>query len=32
MTWCPGWNRYMRELPEEERKIVAKKYDMLKSK
>lgn len=31
-TWCPGWNRYMKNLSEKERKVIAKKYDMPKFK
>jgi len=31
-NWCPGWNRYMRSLPEKERGTIAEKYDMSKFK
>ncbi|MCG8635113.1 MAG: hypothetical protein MI863_14870 [Desulfobacterales bacterium] len=28
--WCPGWNGYMKSLPEEERQQLAKDYKMAK--
>lgn len=31
-AWCPGWNRYMKSLPEEERIKIADKYQMKKFK
>ena len=31
-NWCPGWNGYMKSLPENERVKLAKKYGMDKYK
>jgi hypothetical protein len=28
--WCPGWKRYMKSLPDDERIRLAEKYDMEK--
>ena len=28
--WCPGWNKYMKSLPGEERVKIAEKYNMEK--
>ena len=30
--WCPGWKKYMRSLPDQERIELAEKYDMKKFK
>jgi len=30
--WCPGWKKYMKSLPDEERTALAEKYDMPKYK
>jgi hypothetical protein len=29
-TWCPGWKRYMKSLPADERTRLARKYGMTK--
>lgn len=29
-NWCPGWNRYMKSLPAEDRQRLADTYDMAK--
>ena len=29
--WCPGWKKYMKSVPEEERAALAEKYDLKKS-
>jgi hypothetical protein len=29
-NWCPGWKAYMTDLPEDERKTIAEKYNMKK--
>lgn len=29
-NWCPGWKRYMKSLPNEERITLADKYNMKK--
>lgn len=26
IRWCPGWKRYLRSLPEDEREAVTQKY------
>ncbi|WP_083819003.1 hypothetical protein [Desulfotalea psychrophila] len=26
--WCPGWNAYMKSLPQEERADLAKRYQL----
>jgi hypothetical protein len=31
-NWCPGWKSYMRSLPDQERRELAEKYDLLKFK
>ena len=28
--WCPGWKKYMRSLPDEERRALADRYNMPK--
>ncbi|HDR15086.1 MAG TPA: hypothetical protein ENN79_06315 [Desulfobacteraceae bacterium] len=28
--WCPGWKRYMKSLPDDERIQLARKYDLKK--
>jgi len=28
--WCPGWKKYMRSLPSEERIRLAEQYDLQK--
>ena len=30
--WCPGWKRYMKSLPDDERVTLAEKYDLKKYK
>ena len=30
--WCPGWKKYIRSLPADERTKLAEKYDMPKYK
>lgn len=30
--WCPGWNKYMKSLPDEKRMGLAEKYNMAKFK
>lgn len=30
IRWCPGWNRYMRSLPDEERMGLVERYDLKK--
>jgi hypothetical protein len=29
-NWCPGWNAYMRSLPEEDRRRLAEQYGLKK--
>ena len=29
-NWCPGWKSYMKSLTEEQRNILAEKYNMKK--
>jgi hypothetical protein len=29
-NWCPGWRSYMRALPPEERRTIAREYKMEK--
>ena len=31
-NWCPGWKTYMKSLPDEERLVLADKYNMKKYK
>ena len=31
-TWCPGWKKYMKSLPDDERISLAEKYSMEKYK
>ena len=28
INWCPGWRRYVRSLPADERHRLAERYDM----
>ncbi len=30
--WCPGWKRYMKSLPGDERVALAEQYDLKKYK
>jgi len=32
IKYCPGWKRYIKSLPDEERVKIAEKYDMEKYK
>lgn len=29
-NWCPGWKSYMKSLPDEERKTLARRYNQPK--
>jgi len=29
-SWCPGWKKYMKSLPDNDRSELAKKYKMKK--
>ena len=31
-VWCPGWKKYINFLPDDERKMLADRYDMDKYK
>ena len=32
ITWCPGWKRYIKSLPDEERIKLADRYNLTKYK
>jgi hypothetical protein len=29
INWCPGWKRYMRSLPPEERTVLGDRYGLI---
>ncbi len=31
-NWCPGWNKYIKSLPDEKRVMLAERYNLAKFK